>query len=69
MAKKPQPTVGEPKDQVIWCRMPAALVRRLDRRVEREQRAAPHANVSRSSVIRSLVSDAIDREKSKGGDA
>lgn len=68
MAKpRKSPTVDDPdRSQVIWCRMPIALVRKIDRRVEREQRDRPHTPISRSSVLRSLVHEAFAAAK---GDA
>lgn len=56
----PDPT---PKThEVIWCRMPIDLLRKIDRRVAKERKAQPHASpqaITRSSVLRSIVHEAF----------
>lgn len=56
---KKKPIDPPPKThEIIWIRMPVALVRELDKQVKRERRAAPHApeqSITRSSVLRGIV--------------
>lgn len=57
-----------PKDQVLWCRMPVALVRKLDKQVARDRRAFPNApvqSITRSSVLRAIVRAWADGEKGR----
>ena len=51
--------------KVIPFRLPIDLVKRLDKHAERIQRAHPGLNVTRADAMRSLLTEALDREEAR----
>lgn len=54
---------------VIPFRLPAALVRRLDRHAARLRQEQPGLRVTRADALRLLLTEALDREEARRGKA
>lgn len=55
--------------KVIPFRLPADLVKRLDRHAERMQAEKPGLQVTRADALRVLITQALDREEARDGKA
>jgi len=49
-------------DRPLLVRVDAALLKRLDALLAQRQRATPHSVMSRSSLVRMILWEAIERE-------
>jgi len=51
--------------KVIPFRLPADLIKRLDKHAERMQAAQPGLQVTRADALRVLLTEALDREEAR----
>jgi predicted transcriptional regulator len=51
--------------KVIPFRLPADLVKRLDKHAERMQAGTPGLQVTRADALRVLLTEALDREEAR----